>query len=58
MHQFTPEVEALANEVLAYSLQRLKSDPPLDRHRTADDLFKEVGNTITKKGLGGHKALE
>jgi len=25
MHQFTPEVEALANEVLAYSLQRLKS---------------------------------
>jgi glutamate/tyrosine decarboxylase-like PLP-dependent enzyme len=58
MHQFTPEVEALANEVLAYSLQRLKSDPPLDGPRTADDLFREVGNTITKKGLGGHKALE
>ena len=58
MHQFTPEVEALANEVLAYSLQRLKSDPPLDGPRTADDLFKEVGNTITEKGLGGHQALE
>jgi len=58
MHQFTPEVEALANEVLTHSLQRLKSDPPLDRPRTADDLFREVGNTLTKKGLGGHKALE
>jgi glutamate/tyrosine decarboxylase-like PLP-dependent enzyme len=58
MHQFTPEVEALANEVLAYSLQRLKSDPPLDGPRTAEDLFKEVGNTITEKGLGGHQALE
>jgi glutamate/tyrosine decarboxylase-like PLP-dependent enzyme len=58
MHEFTPEVEALAKEVLAYSLERLKSDPPLDGPRTAEDLFNEVGNTITAKGLGGKKALE
>ncbi len=58
MHEFTPEVEALAKEVLAYSLERLKSDPPLDGPRTAEDLFNEVGNTITAKGLGGQKALE
>ena len=58
MHEFTPEVEALAKEVLAYSLERLKSDPPLDGPRTAEDLFNEVGNTITAKGLGGAKALE
>ena len=58
MHEFTPEVEALAKEVLAYSLERLKSDPPLDGPRTAEDLFNEVGNTITTKGLGGQKALE
>ena len=58
MHEFTPEVEALAKDVLAYSLERLKSDPPLDGPRTAEDLFKEVGNTITAKGLGGKKALE
>jgi glutamate/tyrosine decarboxylase-like PLP-dependent enzyme len=58
VHKFTQEVEELAKEVLEYSLARLKDDPPLDGPRTAEDLFSEVGNTITKKGLGGHKALE
>jgi glutamate/tyrosine decarboxylase-like PLP-dependent enzyme len=58
VHEFTPEVEALAAEVLAYSLDRLKNDPPLDGPRTAEDLFSEVGNTITARGLGGHEALE
>ena len=58
MHEFTPEVQALAAEVLAYSLDRLKNDPPLDGPRTAEDLFSEVGNTITARGLGGHEALE
>ena len=58
IHNFSPEVQALADEILAYSLQRLKDDPPLDGPRTADDLFNEVGNTITAKGLGGHEALE
>lgn len=43
---------------MAYSLDRLKSDPPLDGPRTAADLFGAVGNTITAKGLGGHEALE
>lgn len=57
MHEFTPEVEALAKEVLAYSLDRLKNDPPLDGPRTAQDLFSELGNTITPTGLGGHDAL-
>ena len=57
IHKFTPEVEALANEILAYSLHRLKDDPPLDGPRTAEDLFNEVGNTITATGLGGHEAL-
>ena len=58
IHKFTPEVQALADEILAYSLQRLKEDPPLDGPRTPEDLFSEVGNTITAKGLGGHEALE
>ena len=57
MHKFTPEVEELANEILAYSLERLKSDPPLDGPRNAEDLFAEVGNTITERGLGGRAAL-
>jgi len=58
MHEFTPEVETLADEILAYSLERLKSDPPLDGPRTEADLFREVGNTITARGLGGSKALK
>jgi L-2,4-diaminobutyrate decarboxylase len=58
MHEFTPEVEQLAAEILEYSLERLKDDPPLDGPRSEDDLFNEVGNTITAKGLGGHEALE
>jgi glutamate/tyrosine decarboxylase-like PLP-dependent enzyme len=58
VHEFTAEVEALAQEVLAYSLDRLKNDPPLDGPRTSEDLFNEVGNTITARGLGGHEALE
>ena len=58
MHEFTPAVETLAAEILKYSLERLKDDPPLDGPRSAEDLFNEVGNTITAKGLGGHEALE
>jgi glutamate/tyrosine decarboxylase-like PLP-dependent enzyme len=58
MHEFTSEVEALADEILAYSLHRLKTDPPLDGPMTAAALFDAVGNTITAQGLGGHKALE
>lgn len=58
IHAFNAEVESLAQEILAYSLHRLKDDPPLDGPRTAEDLFNEVGNTITTKGLGGHQALE
>ena len=57
MHEFTPAVEELAAEILRYSLERLKDDPPLDGPRSAQDLFNEVGNTITAKGLGGHEAL-
>jgi len=57
MHEFTPEVEALAKEVLEYSLIRLRTDPPLDGPKTAQELYELAGNTITAKGLGGHEAL-
>ena len=58
MHEFTPDVEALADLVLAYSLERLKSNPPLDGPRSEEDLFSEVGNTVTPKGLGGKATLD
>ena len=58
MHQFTPEVEELAKEVLDYSLIRLRTDPPLDGPQTAQELYDLTGNTITEKGLGGHETLK
>ena len=58
MHQFTPEVEELAKEVLDYSLIRLRTDPPLDGPKTAQELYDLTGNTITEKGLGGHETLK
>ncbi len=57
MHEFTPEVESLAQEILAYSLIRLKDNPPLDGPKSVDELFALVGNTITTAGLGGSAAL-
>ncbi|MCX6449975.1 MAG: aminotransferase class V-fold PLP-dependent enzyme, partial [Actinobacteria bacterium] len=50
--------EELAKEVLEYSLIRLRTDPPLDGPKTAEELFELAGNTITNKGLGGHEALK
>ena len=58
MHQFTEEVEELAKAVMEYSLERLKSNPPLDGPRSEKDLYEELGNTITPKGLGGKKTLD
>lgn len=58
MHEFNAQVEELAQEILAYSLERLRIDPPLDGPRSAEDLYRELGNTITAKGLGGHETLD
>ncbi len=58
MHEFNSEVESLAQEILAYSLKRLKDNPPLDGPQTPEELFAKVGNTITVDGLGGHEALK
>ena len=58
MHEFNKEVEALAQEILAYSLERLRDNPPLDGPQTPEELYAKVGNTITEEGLGGHQALK
>ncbi len=57
MHEFTAEVEALAHEILNFSLDRLRIDPPLDHPRSEAELYSLVGQTITENGLGGHDAL-
>ena len=58
MHEFDEEIDALAAKILEYSLVRLKKDPPLDGPWTYDELYAEVGETITEAGLGGDKALD
>jgi len=58
MHEFDEEIDALAAKILEYALVRLKKDPPLDGPWTYDELYAEVGETITEKGIGGEKALE
>lgn len=58
MHEFDEEIDALAEKILEYSLIRLKKDPPLDGPWTYDELYAEVGETITEAGLGGEKALD
>jgi len=58
MHEFNKEVEALAQEILTYSLERLRDNPPLDGPQTPEELYAKVGNTITEEGLGGHQALK
>jgi len=58
VHEFTQEVEELAKAVMEYSLERLKSNPPLDGPRSEQDLYAELGNTITPQGLGGKQTLK
>jgi len=58
MHEFDEEIDALAAKILEYSLIRLKKDPPLDGPWTYDELYSEVGETITENGIGGEKALD
>jgi glutamate/tyrosine decarboxylase-like PLP-dependent enzyme len=57
MHEFTPEIEQVAQEILEYSLLRLKENPPLDGPKSEEELFALVGNTITADGLGGSNTL-
>ena len=57
MHEFTPEIERVAQEILEYSLLRLKDNPPLDGPKSESELFSLVGNTITESGLGGSTTL-
>ena len=58
MHKFNAEVEEVADEILAYALERLRKEPPLDGPLTPAELYEKVGNTITAKGLGGLPTLE
>jgi len=58
VHEFDEEIDALAAKILEYSLVRLKKEPPLDGPWSYDELYAEVGETITEAGLGGERALD
>ena len=58
MHRVTPEIEALSKEILSYTMDRLKMDPPeLDHPLSQAALEEAAGQTITESGLGGENAL-
>jgi L-2,4-diaminobutyrate decarboxylase len=58
MHTYTATTDALAHEVIAYALDRMRMDPPpLDAPRSPAELRAQVGATITPEGMGGPAAL-
>ena len=46
MHRFNPEVEEVADEILAYALERMRIEPPLDGPLTPKELLDRVGQKI------------
>ncbi|MGI9606840.1 MAG: pyridoxal phosphate-dependent decarboxylase family protein [Acidimicrobiales bacterium] len=58
MHRYSTETNDLAQSVIDYALTRIRMDPPpLDGPRTADELSRTAGQTITEDGIGGAEAL-
>ena len=41
MHRFNPEVEEVADEILAYALERMRIEPPLDGPLTPKELDRK-----------------
>ena len=59
MHDYTPEMDVLAQDILAYAQNRVKLEPtPMGRSATAKELFDALGPTVTKQGIGSHRALQ
>ena len=57
MHEFDESTEDLASAIFQYSLDRVRTDPPLDGPRSHQELWEAVGQTITEEGLGGESVL-
>lgn len=59
MHRFTEDMDSLADAVVRFARWRAKLDPvPLGQPRTAAELQKACGPTVTPDGIGGERALE
>jgi len=59
MHEYTPEIDSLADDVLAYAKERVSLEPtPMGRSASAKELFDALGGpTITEDGIGSERAL-
>jgi len=57
MHSFDRRSKRLSWKVLAYALNRIRMDPPLDRPVNASILRARAGRTVTDDGIGGSEAL-
>jgi glutamate/tyrosine decarboxylase-like PLP-dependent enzyme len=57
VHTYTEEDDRIARAVVAYCLDRLSSEVPLDAPLSPEQLAQQVGQTITPSGIGGDKAL-
>ena len=58
MHTYTATTDALAHEVIAYALERMRMDPPpLDAPCSPAELAAASGATISPEGMGGPAAL-
>ncbi|MFV0525734.1 MAG: pyridoxal phosphate-dependent decarboxylase family protein [Acidimicrobiales bacterium] len=59
MHSQDAKTAALARSLVEYALWRTRLDPiPLDHPRSAEDLDRHCGETITPEGMGGERALQ
>ena len=57
MHSFDRRSKRLSWKVLAYALNRIRMDPPLDHPEKEEDLRRRAGSTVTVDGIGGDEAL-
>ena len=59
MHRVTPEIEQVAEDVIAYVRDRLHGAPrPFAPPRTLAELAAAAGETVTEEGIGGEAALQ
>lgn len=57
MHSFDRRSKRLSWKILAYALNRIRMDPPLDHAVDVDILRARAGHTVTAEGIGGDEAL-
>jgi glutamate/tyrosine decarboxylase-like PLP-dependent enzyme len=57
MHHWGPDLEDIARDIVGLLLARAREEPPLDGNVGDDELFEAAGQSITRDGLGGHRAL-